>query len=86
MHNVDRASEQTVIEIQQVTPLEHLLTEHDVAFFVGVSVASVRRWRTLGTGPAYLKIGSAVRYKPSDVAGWLDAQQARGSNLMEARS
>jgi predicted DNA-binding transcriptional regulator AlpA len=56
--------------------LEALLTEHDVARITGLSVASVRRWRLLRQGPRYLKIGSAVRYRPEDVAAWLRAAVA----------
>ena len=40
-----------------------LLNEHQVAEFVQLSVASVRRWRLFRTGPKYLKIGAAVRYR-----------------------
>jgi predicted DNA-binding transcriptional regulator AlpA len=39
-----------------------LLNEHQIAEFVQLSVASVRRWRLFRTGPKYLKIGAAVRY------------------------
>ena len=48
-----------------------LLNEHQVAEFVQLSVASVRRWRLFRTGPKYLKIGAAVRYRREDVEDWL---------------
>jgi predicted DNA-binding transcriptional regulator AlpA len=48
-----------------------LLNEHQVAKFVQLSVASVRRWRLFRTGPKYLKIGAAVRYRREDVEMWL---------------
>jgi predicted DNA-binding transcriptional regulator AlpA len=57
---------------------EKLLTEHDVARITGLSVASVRRWRLLRAGPKYLKIGAAVRYRPEDVAAWLDTRPTGG--------
>jgi predicted DNA-binding transcriptional regulator AlpA len=57
---------------------EKLLTEHDVARITGLSVASVRRWRLLRAGPKYLKIGAAVRYRPEDVASWLDTRPTGG--------
>ena len=40
--------------------------------FLQLSVASVRRWRLLRTGPKYLKIGTAVRYRREDVE-WLNS-------------
>lgn len=58
------------------TPLETLMNEHDVARITGLSVASVRRWRLLRQGPRYIKIGAAVRYKPADLAEWLDGRPA----------
>jgi predicted DNA-binding transcriptional regulator AlpA len=47
-----------------------LLNDHQVANLVQLSVASVRRWRLLRTGPKYLKIGAAVRYRREDVEDW----------------
>jgi hypothetical protein len=58
--------------------IQSLLNEYDVARIVSLSVASVRRWRLLRQGPRYLKIGSAVRYKPDDVAGWLASRPSGG--------
>ena len=50
-----------------------LLNEHQVAKFLQLSVASVRRWRLSRSGPKYLKIGSAVRYRRDDVETWLSS-------------
>lgn len=66
--------------------LERLLNEHDVARITGLSVASVRRWRLLHSGPRATKIGAAVRYKPEDVKAWLDSRPTiGGGNQAEAR-
>jgi predicted DNA-binding transcriptional regulator AlpA len=58
--------------------IETLLNEHDVARITGLSVASVRRWRLVRQGPQYLKIGSAVRYRPEDVNAWLASRPTGG--------
>jgi predicted DNA-binding transcriptional regulator AlpA len=58
--------------------LEALLNEHAVARILGVSLASVRRWRLLRQGPKYIKIGSSVRYKPEDLASWLGSRPSGG--------
>jgi predicted DNA-binding transcriptional regulator AlpA len=58
--------------------LASLLNEHDVARLTGLSVASVRRWRLLRQGPRYLRIGAVVRYRPEDVAAWLDSRPTGG--------
>ena len=57
---------------------EKLLNDHEVAARVGVSVATVRRWRQLRTGPLYLKIGALVRYRPRDIQEWLDGRPVGG--------
>jgi len=48
-----------------------LLNETQVAKLLQLSVASVRRWRLFRTGPKYLKIGAAVRYRREAVEAWL---------------
>lgn len=56
------------------TRLESLLDEHAVAKFYDVPVASVRRWTLLRQGPQFLKIGAGVRYRPEDIAAWIEPQ------------
>jgi predicted DNA-binding transcriptional regulator AlpA len=66
--------------------LNELLTEHDVARITGMSVASVRRWRLLGQGPKYLKIGAAVRYRSEDLSAWLASRPTGGEgHSLESR-
>jgi predicted DNA-binding transcriptional regulator AlpA len=58
--------------------VENLLNEHDVARVTALSVASVRRWRLLGIGPKYIKIGAAVRYRYEDIVAWLQCRPTGG--------
>lgn len=53
-----------------------LLNEYDVADFFRLSVATMRHWRLTGKGPKWLKLGSAVRYRPEDVQAYLDGRAA----------
>ena len=55
-----------------------LLTEHQVAQATRLSVASVRRWRLLRRGPKYIKIGASVRYRPEDLAAWIESRPVAG--------
>ncbi len=50
-----------------------MMNDHEVAAFLKMSVASVRRWRLFRTGPKFVKIGSAVRYRRQDVETWVDS-------------
>ncbi len=65
--------------------IETLLNEYDVARITGLSVASVRRWRLFRQGPQYLKIGSSVRYRQSDISDWLSARPTGGWNQTVAQ-
>ncbi len=60
--------------------IQSLLNEYDVARVTGLSVASVRRWRLLRQGPRYVKIGAAVRYRPEDLAAWIESRPSRGGH------
>ena len=44
-----------------------LLNERQAADLLNVKVATLRRWRWAGKGPAFLKIGGAVRYDPAEL-------------------
>ncbi len=55
-----------------------LLNEFAVANMLGVSVATVRRWRLLRRGPRYLKLGASVRYRPDDLTAWLALRPTGG--------
>lgn len=53
-----------------------LLNEYEVAERLKLSVATMRRWRLLRQGPKWLKLNSAVRYRPEDVQTYLDGRTA----------
>jgi hypothetical protein len=63
---------------------ENLLSEHDVARIVRLSVAAIRRWRLVNSGPPFLKLGSAVRYDPRALREWLTSHHAGGERGREA--
>lgn len=47
----------------------------EAANHVGLSRRTLEKLRRTGDGPPFLKIGRSVRYRPSDLARWLSAQQ-----------
>jgi excisionase family DNA binding protein len=52
-----------------------LLNIDDVADLLGVSVATIYRWRSLGEScPPAFKIGGQVRWSQESVDRWLEAQ------------
>ena len=48
-----------------------LLDETKAARILGLSVKTLRRWRWAGKGPAFRKIGRAVRYASSDLEAFI---------------
>jgi hypothetical protein len=51
------------------------LTESAAAIRLGLKVATLRAWRHHGKGPAYVRLGRAVRYLASDVDDFLRANR-----------
>jgi predicted DNA-binding transcriptional regulator AlpA len=39
---------------------------------LGISVHTVRSWRTRGVGPAYRRLGRTIRYNRAEVQRWHD--------------
>ena len=48
--------------------------EHKLSAMTALSVLTLRKWRSQGRGPRFLKLGGAVRYRLSDVEAWISAQ------------
>lgn len=59
---------------------ESLLNEHDLACLTGLSLGTLRRWRLLGQGPRYTKLGASVRYREEDVLAFIEQNLRGGSN------
>ena len=51
---------------------DRLLTQTDVAAWLGVPARTLGQWRYRRVGP--LRIGRHVRYRPEDIYAWLDEQ------------
>lgn len=46
---------------------EPMMTENDMAFYLGLSKRTLRQWRLEGRGPRFFKVGRHVRYDPADL-------------------
>lgn len=58
------------------TPVETLLTEHDVANLLNVSVATIRRRRLFCQPPEFIKIGASVRYRPESIKRLIETAES----------
>ncbi len=52
-----------------------LVSDYQVATRCGVSRRTVQTWRQRAVGPAYHRVGRAVRYKIKDVEVWLKSRR-----------
>ena len=52
--------------------------EHYAAAFLGVSVATIRRWRREGRGPRFKRLGGMIRYAITDLQEWWDLRPTGG--------
>lgn len=57
-------------------PLDRLWTIQEVAYFLGIPVATLHYWHHLDQGPACSRIGRHLRYRAQDVNAWVDEQAA----------
>lgn len=61
------------------TTPQYLLSTAQAAESIAVSVKTLRNWRSLGLGPRYVRLSpNDVRYRPADVAAWVDAVDRAG--------
>jgi predicted DNA-binding transcriptional regulator AlpA len=52
----------------QLSPASELLSTAQVSRLLNLRAATVKKWRVLGTGPKFVRVGKrAVRYQLADV-------------------
>jgi excisionase family DNA binding protein len=56
--------------------LSALLSPSEVSRYLGVPLGTLANWRYRGRGPASLRVGRHVRYRPQDIAAWVEEQLA----------
>lgn len=55
---------------------EQLIDDHQAADLLAIKPQTLRKWRMLGTGPDFVKIGRITRYQVSALNRWIE-QHAR---------
>lgn len=59
---------------------DRLLTVQELAEYLGVPVATLYQWRHRREGPPGFRVGRHVRYRWSDVQGWITELLGRSEN------
>tara|TARA_B100001057_G_scaffold52002_1_gene46188 strand:- start:7945 stop:8139 length:195 start_codon:yes stop_codon:yes gene_type:complete len=57
--------------------MEQSLTRDECATRLNISVKTLDRWRYLGEGPDFHKMGRSVRYELSDVENYLQSKKIK---------
>lgn len=55
----------------QSGPKQYTLNEVELAERLSISRKTLQKWRSLGMGPAYLKLGSKVVYRVEDIEAYI---------------
>lgn len=63
-----------------------MLRTPQAAEYLGVSAATLCKWRVFGGGPRYKKLGRAVVYDPIELRDWLDARSQVSTSEAPARA
>ena len=52
-----------------------LMTTEEAADFLGLSKSTLEHWRTVRTGPPFVRVGArSIRYRLEDLEAWLVEQ------------
>ncbi len=57
------------------TDTKGVFTVREAASYLGLAESTLNKWRCIGGGPEYLKMGKSVRYRVADIHDWLDANK-----------
>ena len=60
--------------------IETLLTPPQAAAILQVKPNTLAKWRVTGEGPAFVRIGRAIRYSAREVARFIDRQTRRSTS------
>jgi hypothetical protein len=67
------------------TDLDAALNENQAAEFLGISVRTLQAWRVRGSGPPYVKIGRAVRYRRRALVTFQEQHTVTSTSEADAR-
>lgn len=57
-----------------------IMTVIEAAGYVRLAETTLNKMRVAGTGPQFLKMGKAVRYRRSDLDDWIGAKVVRSTS------
>jgi DNA-binding transcriptional MerR regulator len=73
-------SQPAVMENQSIENKE-LLSDKETAEFLGLTTRTLREWRKQRKGPAFVKMGTKIKYRKTDIDLYLDSQTVSPEGL-----
>ncbi len=67
------------------TQLKHLYTEAEAAQYLGIALITLRRWRAMGQGPAYYRVGKIIRYRAPSLDRFIEQHEVQPIKTKEIK-
>ena len=67
-------------EIRKLNSKDQLLTVQQAAQYLGLAVSTLNKWRCLGGGPVFLKMGRAVRYRLESLDNYIKGSECQSTS------
>jgi hypothetical protein len=64
-------------ERKRVARLAGYSNERKTAKELGVALRTLRKWRQLGRGPAFIKFARQIHYRDEAIAAWLRGREVK---------
>jgi len=68
------------LRMEQFLEAPRWVDEREVSRITGIAIQTLRNWRFQRTGPAYSKVGRAVRYRLDDVINFMEERRVNVDN------
>ena len=60
--------------------MNRLMSETEVSENYGLNIRALQKWRCVGGGPRFVKLGRQVRYRASDVEDFIESHIRRSTS------
>jgi predicted DNA-binding transcriptional regulator AlpA len=65
---------------QHSQPQRRLLDTHGAAYYLGLGKSTLDKFRVVGGGPRYVKVGRRVLYDPADCDAWVATRKQNSTS------
>jgi predicted DNA-binding transcriptional regulator AlpA len=81
LEKISRTGSAPAVMENQAIGNKELLSDKETAIFLGVATRTLREWRKQGKGPAFVKMGTKIKYRKTDIDLYLDNQTVSPEGL-----